>query len=269
MTKRTYTIAEAAEVTGLSRKAIARRVERGSLQSLVRGGRRMIPHAELMRAGLLPEEGEVDDGDFLSSRFPARHPAPLDASGAGGDASTLAALMRELVDRLERQAGEIAHFRAITAEAESLRLSRELGELRARLSTLEGQRPLPALERETPAAGDALARAAADAAQMRRSTGDAIWLPPSAAATSASAPAPGPATPSGEPREDWPRRDSVVPRLLGLVAEALFILAVAAGAWFAGLRPLLVVAAIGAAWILVAAFEWLRWSDRNRHAWPT
>ena len=56
MKKRTYTIAEAAELTGLTRKALARRVERGSLQSLVRGGRRMIPHAELVRAGLIVDE---------------------------------------------------------------------------------------------------------------------------------------------------------------------------------------------------------------------
>jgi len=37
---RTYTVSEAAELTGLSRKALARRIERGSLRCVVRDGRR-------------------------------------------------------------------------------------------------------------------------------------------------------------------------------------------------------------------------------------
>jgi len=53
-TPRLLTIAQAAEATGLSRKAIARRAERGTLRYVHSPeGQRMIPHAELDRAGLL------------------------------------------------------------------------------------------------------------------------------------------------------------------------------------------------------------------------
>src|SRR5215204_6041348 len=45
--KRNLTITEAAELTGLSRKAIARRVERGSVRSVLRSGRRLVPRSEL------------------------------------------------------------------------------------------------------------------------------------------------------------------------------------------------------------------------------
>jgi hypothetical protein len=57
---RLYTIAEAAAATGLSEKAIRRRVERRTLAASVeggghdgRGGRRVLTHEALLRAGLL------------------------------------------------------------------------------------------------------------------------------------------------------------------------------------------------------------------------
>jgi excisionase family DNA binding protein len=265
--KRTYTIAEAAELTGLSRKAIARRVERGSLQSLVRGGRRLIPRAELARAGLIPEEGEIDDRDAAtgSALFPQRPPS--DEHAAPGDASALAALMRELVDRLERQASEIAHYRALTAEAESLRLAHELGDLRARLTTLEDRRAVPELGQGAsgPSVDSQPVRAAAaSAAASRASADERIWLPPSATAAPGPVETARPATQVPQQRERWSDSHPVAPRLLGLVAEALFIVAVAFGAWRADLRPAFVVAAVAGAWVLVAALEWLRWSDRAR-----
>ncbi len=52
---RVLSLAEAAETTGLSRKALARRIERGSLRSVLRDGQRYIPLSELERAGLLPD----------------------------------------------------------------------------------------------------------------------------------------------------------------------------------------------------------------------
>ena len=73
---RTFTISEAAEITGVSRKAIARRVERGSLRSVVRNGRRRIPRSELVRAGLL-EEGAEGTPDL----DPRPLLVPLPASG--------------------------------------------------------------------------------------------------------------------------------------------------------------------------------------------
>src|SRR4051794_13601800 len=46
-------VSEAAELTGLTPKALRRRLERGTLQAVKRGGRRMIPISELERHDLL------------------------------------------------------------------------------------------------------------------------------------------------------------------------------------------------------------------------
>jgi hypothetical protein len=56
MVEQTVTIARAAELSGLTRKALQRRVERGELPATVESGRRRIPLAALYRAGLI--EGE-------------------------------------------------------------------------------------------------------------------------------------------------------------------------------------------------------------------
>jgi excisionase family DNA binding protein len=261
--KRTLTINEAAELTGLSRKAIARRIERGSLRSLVRAGRRLIPRAELVRAGLIPGEGEVREPDFE----PAELLDPRSRSVVQplpSDESVLAALLRELVDRLERQAGEIAHYRALTVRAESLRLEGEMSELSARLSRLEGAGPLLSLERgaeqhqgvegRSPSAGDRLR------ASHQQPSAQPIWLPPSATEP-ASLRAPG-----GEPadlRKTQPGRPSggsLRQRLIPFSLEAVFLLGVAVLAWRAEVRPAVVIAAMAASWLLVAFIEWLRWS---------
>lgn len=56
---RLLTISEAAGVAGLSRKALARRIERGTLRSVKDSqGRHVVPRAELERAGLLGASGE-------------------------------------------------------------------------------------------------------------------------------------------------------------------------------------------------------------------
>jgi excisionase family DNA binding protein len=48
-----YTIAEASELTGLSKRALARRVERGQLRATKDGGLRYIDARDLVEAGLL------------------------------------------------------------------------------------------------------------------------------------------------------------------------------------------------------------------------
>lgn len=261
-TKRTLTISEAAELTGLSRKAIARRIERGSLRSLVRAGRRIIPRAELVRAGLIPGEGKVREPDFEPvelldprSRSSVR-PMPT------GEESVFAALLRELVDRLERQAGEIAHYRALTARAESLRLEGEMSELSARLSRLEGARPPLSLERgagqqqslegESPIGGDRLR------ASHQQPSAQPIWLPPSATEPPrrralGSEPAALTKTQPGRPSPGSLRQ-----RLIPFSVEAVFLVGVAVLAWRADLRPAVVIATMAASWLLVALIEWLR-----------
>ena len=49
--------------------------------------------------------------------------------------------MRELLDRLERQSAEVAQLKALTVEAESLRLTNELADLRVRIAELEHDEP--------------------------------------------------------------------------------------------------------------------------------
>jgi excisionase family DNA binding protein len=262
-TKRTLTISEAAELTGLSRKAIARRVERGSLQSLVRAGRRLIPRAELVRAGLIPPEGKVREADLESMELLDPRSRSLVQPVSGGEESLLAALLRELVERLERQAGEIAHYRALSARAESLRFEGELSELSARLGRLEGAQPLLSLERgaeqqslqgESPSGGDRLQ------ASFQQPSAQRIWLPPSATES------PGRRAPGSEPADlpkTQPGRRSPGSLRQGLIpfsVEALFLVGVAALAWRADVRPAVVFATMAASWLLVAVIEWLRWT---------
>jgi hypothetical protein len=97
----TVTIAEAAELSGLSKIALRRRIERGSLPAVRREGVRRIPLAELRRQGLLREESGRGSAGALT---PAGHP------GWG-----------ELLDRLAAQERELLSLRALPAEAESLR----------------------------------------------------------------------------------------------------------------------------------------------------
>jgi excisionase family DNA binding protein len=257
--KRTYTISEAAELTGLTRKAITRRVERGSLRSVVRRGRRLIPRSELERAGLIAPEADAPDRiasapGLLSPQGPPVEP-PLSPFGD----QALASLLRELLERLERQASELAQYRAITAEAESLRWDNEVSELRVRLSALENERR-SALEAGVQPAreGGPLLVPGAGA----REAPERIWLPRSAGEAEArragagdEAAGPARAGPTGAlPRE--------LGRRLMFVVEALLIVGVAAGAWLAELPPLGIIAAVGVAWIVVALLEWLRYGDR-------
>jgi excisionase family DNA binding protein len=81
MPARVVSIAEAARLTGLPKDAIRCRLERGELRAVRRGGLRKISVDELAERGLL----EVGGGDLL--------------------------------DRLERQAGEIARLRLELAVA--------------------------------------------------------------------------------------------------------------------------------------------------------
>lgn len=120
----TLTISEAAERCGLSHKAIRNRVDRGQLRASLRNGTRRIPASELERVGLIGPADEAAKG-----QEPQR-------GSLGGNA------LGELLDRLERQAGELAELRLLSREADSLRADRERleafgHEQRARVLELE------------------------------------------------------------------------------------------------------------------------------------
>jgi hypothetical protein len=241
---------------------MARRVERGSVRSVLRSGRRLIPRSELIRVGLLPSEGEIGVGPRTDSQVAEQIAA---AHGADGEQSLMAVLARELVDVLQRQAGELARYRALTVEAESLRLEREVADLRVRLSLLEGGsrgRPL-----ELGGSSEEIAppqRPSVEQSERPRGTAPpegGLWLPPTAASTRKEL------TPDGVPAA-WSGRATAAEsrtrrsRVLSLAAEILFIALVALLAWLAGVGPAIAAAAVGGAWLVAATFELVRWMNR-------
>ena len=252
--KRTYTIAEAAELVGLSRKALARRIERGSIRSVVRNGRRLIPRSELVRAGLLPEEGEERGNDVGVTELV--HPP----TSPGADADTaLVSLVRELMDRVERQAHEIAQFRALTVQAESLRADRELVELRTRLAALEGRSaesahtgPAPELARPAPSPTPPSPRVARSSP---------IWLPPSAAPATPTAAAPRRPLPDAPPARSAGRSPA---QWVILALEVAFVVLAAVVAGLVGLRPIGIIGVTVLAWAVVATAEAVAWHRRGR-----
>ena len=267
---RTYTITEAAELTGLSRKAIARRVERGSLRSVVRNGRRRIPRSELTRAGLL-EGGDQRPRESDPGAPFLPHPASGGAlAETGTSEDMLAALFREVLDRFERQSQEIAQYRALTVQAESLRLTNELAELRVRLAELERQPQQPEAASEQAAQQQAAAsdlgrRVTELTKQVEELSNREIWLPPQAAtppATRTAVPMPPAqprpvAPPQPPPQPAPPRRTFRLSRTKRFALEAAFIVTVAVIVWQAALPTPAIAVAMALAWTLVAVVEWV------------
>jgi len=135
------TLSDAAIACGVSRKALARRVERGTLQSVVDdAGRRRVPLAELKRCGLTPGQPRRGSGSD-----------PVGARGPGAAPPTLAFV----IERLEQLVAENAALRAIEVETGRLglaleveRQARELAEAevhraRARVLELQAQVEMP------------------------------------------------------------------------------------------------------------------------------
>jgi excisionase family DNA binding protein len=268
---RTYTITEAAEATGVSRKAIARRVERGSLRSVVRNGRRRIPRSELVRAGLLGDGQAQPRFDDPAAPFLPRPAAGGALAETGTNEDMLAALFREVLDRFERQSQEIAQYRALTVQAESLRLTNELADLRVRLADLERQPqqdPEPQQAAQQHAAATDLGRRVSELTkQVEELSNREIWLPPQAAAApqppSKPMPMPPaqprPAAPAAQPlrQPPPPQRTFRLSRPLRFALEAAFIVAVAVIAWQADLPTPAIAVAMTVAWTLVAVVEWV------------
>jgi excisionase family DNA binding protein len=132
----TLTIAEAAERTGLTHKAVRNRVDRGQLRAVLRDGTRRIPLSELERAGLLGPNGE---GAGRAAKRQEPHEAASEAA------------VRALIETIRAQERELVELKALTREAESLRqetsgerqareaVQAELFEARARITELEAK----------------------------------------------------------------------------------------------------------------------------------
>lgn len=118
---RLLTISEAASATGLSRKALTRRIERGSLRAVKdERGRRVVPRGELERAELLNSDG-----------------SPGDEGSPGGEL----VIWRDLYEheRQEREeadahARELEHDLIAIANAGPIRALRLRRQLRAKLA---------------------------------------------------------------------------------------------------------------------------------------
>jgi excisionase family DNA binding protein len=247
--QRTYTISEAAEATGLSREAVRSRIRRGSLASLLVDGERRIPRAELERAGLMdsrpqgaPEEPDASSVDLVLSGVDQLAP---------GD------LVRELVDRLERQAVELERYREFVRTSGHAELLDESAALRSRISALEVREPRLAL----PSGATSRPEPAVPETPPRRDTVPApgLWLPPGSDRVQ----------PAQFPQASEPdsvrRRPAWRAPAIRLAAEVALILAVAAGAAAADLSTAAVVGVVAVAWGIVAAAEFAGWS-RDRRA---
>lgn len=124
--QRTYTIAEAAEATGATVKALRNRCDRGQLRFLVKNGVRRIPLSELRRAGLLETDGA------------ALEEPPADAEGARE------LVNRELLGELAAAHETIGTLRALTERSSST--ERELEEALRNLAASELERQRLELE---------------------------------------------------------------------------------------------------------------------------
>lgn len=133
----TYTLKEAAALTGTSQEALRKRVDRGTIRSVKREGVRRIPRSELERAGLrIGEPAEAGE------------------------------VVRELTDTIRRQERELASLRALPERVESARRDHE----RETEARAEAERRAEAAEekaRDVEAAA-AAAKAAAEAAREWR-----------------------------------------------------------------------------------------------------
>jgi hypothetical protein len=91
---RSFTIAEAAEATGLTQKSLRARIDQGHVRAVLREGvPPRIPESELRRAGLLPD------------------PSDPEQPGDGPESDGASEIVRELVAVIERQAAELAALR--------------------------------------------------------------------------------------------------------------------------------------------------------------
>jgi len=137
----TYTIAEAAALTGKSRNTIRMKVRLGQLDATVQNGKfgeeYRISRRALVKAGLLEDAGPLDDGPDAplgpETRLEAEAEQPASNGAAGAVAvEALAELYQrheQAMFRLGYMQGELDRMKALAETAESLREDRKHQEL--------------------------------------------------------------------------------------------------------------------------------------------
>lgn len=154
---RTLTLQEAAAACGTTARALQRRIDRGTLRSVLVNDRRRVPVSELVRVGLL---AAADTGHGTAGAGSGQSHGVAATNTSARAAPVLD--VRELLDRLLEQERHYAQLAATTEQAEARvreaeeraasekaeadRLRGELWEVNARVQALE-----QAATRETPA----------------------------------------------------------------------------------------------------------------------
>jgi len=148
-TERTYTISEAAALTGMHRNTIRLRIKMGQLDATVQPGKfgdeYRISHSALQRAGILAQDGplgemasdavllpeEERDGNAVAVETAAEE-QPREPEANGAVAGPALAALGELYQRHEQAMfrlgylqGELERLKALAETAESLREDRE------------------------------------------------------------------------------------------------------------------------------------------------
>ncbi len=101
---RLLSLDQAAEECGVTRKALARRADRGTLETVLRSGRRFVLRAELERVGLL---------------------TPDSPGGGSAAPQTPETGLERVLERLEALAAENGRLRLLEAEVGAEREARE------------------------------------------------------------------------------------------------------------------------------------------------
>lgn len=145
----TYTINEAAGLTGLHKNTIRQRIRLGQLRATIQQGKfgeeYRIPHEALVEAGLLPDAGPLEGADdsVLHAEFIPAGPAANGTAEPDAEptaAPTVAALTElyqrheQAMFRLGYMQGELDRVKALAETAESLRHDNE--ERRREVETL-------------------------------------------------------------------------------------------------------------------------------------
>lgn len=120
----TFTIAEAAELTGLTKKALRHRVDRGQIRAEKEGNVRRIPRSELERVGLAVALPPPPPGSASPSSAAEELQAAL-AAAQRRLAESARALTRE---RTLREEAELRLTDAVAAAEYERELSRRLAE---------------------------------------------------------------------------------------------------------------------------------------------
>lgn len=144
--ERTVTISEAAERTGLTRKAIEQRIARGTLQSVLRDGVRRIPVSALPGSETKKEQplSSIPDRELLERLLTAEREA-----GRQEGLRLLSEGQQEIEQELRQ---EVAELRTRTSGAEQAAAAREqdLKEIESLLSRRQRRKLLKQRNEQTP-----------------------------------------------------------------------------------------------------------------------